>query len=69
MRRSRGGHKRKAYCNPGHPKEKRNVSNTQPNLTLKRAGERTANNIQKQQKREIIKIRAEINDTNFFFKW
>ena len=30
--RSKGGHKRKVYSNPGLPKEGRKISDTQPNL-------------------------------------
>ena len=50
MRRSKGGHKRKVYSNPGLPKEGKKVLDTQPNLTPQTAGKRTANKIQNQQK-------------------
>ena len=58
---SKGGHKREVNSNPCLPKEGRKVSNTQPNLKPKRAGKRTANKAQNQQRREIKKIRAEID--------
>ena len=49
---SKGGHKREVYSNPGLPKEGRKVSDTQPKLTPQRAGKRTANKTQNQQKTE-----------------
>ena len=46
----KGSHKRKVYSNPGLPKEGRKISDTQPNLTPKRAGKRATNKAQNQQK-------------------
>ena len=39
------------YSNPGLPKEVRKASNIEHNLTPKRAGKRTANKAQNQQKK------------------
>ena len=44
-------HKREIYSNPVLPKEGRVVSDTQSNLTPKRAGKRTASKAQNQQKK------------------
>ena len=49
---SKDGHKREVYSNPGLPKEGRKVSDTQPNLTPKRPGKRTAKEAQNQKKKE-----------------
>ena len=38
------------------------ITNKQPNLTPKATRERRTNNTQSQQKKKIIKIRAEINE-------
>ena len=40
---SKGGPKREVYSNTSLSQETRKVLNTQPNLTPKRAGKRTAN--------------------------
>ena len=50
LRCSKGSHKREVYSNPDLLKEGRKVSGTQPNLTPKRTGKRTANKAPKQQK-------------------
>ena len=46
-----GGRKREVCSIPGLLKEGRNVSNTQPDLTPKGHGKRTANKAQTQQKK------------------
>ena len=51
---SKSGHKREVYSNPGLPKEGRKVSNTQAYQQIKHKTSR---------RMEIIKIRAEITDT------
>ena len=45
------------------PQETRNISNKQPNLILKATRERIINRIKVSRRKEIIKIRVEINET------
>lgn len=54
--------KREVYRNTGLPQESRKISYRQPNLTPKWTWWRTTNKTSKQQK-ELIKIGAEVNDT------
>ena len=49
------------YCYTGLPKKDRNISNKQPNPTSLRTGGTTAKPRVRRRK-EIIKIRAELND-------
>ena len=51
---------REIHCNTSIPQKIRKHSNTQANLALKATGERTANKTPN--KRELIKIRAELNE-------
>ena len=53
---------REVYSNTVLPQETRNISNKQPNLTPKTIIERRTKNPQSQQRKEIIKIRSEINE-------
>ena len=50
------------YSNTMLPQETRNISNKQPNLTLKATGERRTKNLKVSRRKEIIKIRSEINE-------
>ena len=59
---SKSSSKRKVYSNTSLPQEKRKISNEQSNLTPKGTRERRTNKTQSQRKKEIIKIRAEINE-------
>ena len=55
--------KRKLYSNPILPQETTNISNKQPNLTPKAIRERrTKKNPKVSRRKEIIKIRSEINE-------
>ena len=53
--------KREVYSNTILPQETRKISNKQPNLTLKGNRERRTKNPQVNRRKEIIKIRSEIN--------
>ena len=57
---SKSNHKRKVYSKTGLLQEARKILNKQPNLTPKRVRKMTMK--PKFSRREIIKIRAEIND-------
>ena len=59
LRCSKSGPKREVYSNTGLNQEARTISNKQPDITLKGAITRTTKS--KASKREIIKIKAEIN--------
>ena len=61
---------REVCSNPGLLNEGRKVSNTQINLTLKRSGKITTTTTKKAKtsRREIIKIRAEINGIKIMIK-
>ena len=61
MKCSKSRSKNEVYSNTIPPQETRKISNQQPNLTPKATRERRTNKTQSQQK-EIIKIRAEINE-------
>ena len=60
---SKGGPKRKGYCNTGLPQEARKVSNTQLNLRLNKLEKEQQIKPKASRRREIINIRAEVNDT------
>ena len=53
---------REVYSNTILPQETRNISNKQSKLTPKRTKERRTNKTQVSKRKEIIKIRAEINE-------
>ena len=55
------GSKREVYSNSGLPQESRRISNKQPNLTTKEP-EKEQTKLKTSRRKEIIKIRAEIND-------
>ena len=59
---SKSSTRRKIYGNISLPQETRKISNKQLNLTAKATGERRAKNLKFSRKKEIIKIRAEINE-------
>ena len=52
----------KVYSNTVLPQETRNISNKQPNLTPKAIRERRTKNPKVSRRKEIIKIRSEINE-------
>ena len=54
---------REVRSNRGLPKKDRNISNKQSNPTSTKTKGITTNKAQNEQKKEIIKIRAELNDT------
>ena len=64
LRCSKDSHRREVYSNPGLLKKGRKVSNTQPNLTPKRAGKEKQIKPKTSTRRKIIDLRAEINDTD-----
>ena len=53
--------KKKVYSDTSLPQERRKISNKQPNLTLKGTRKRRASKPKIGRRKEIIKIRAEIN--------
>ena len=60
---SKSSSKREVYTNTILPQETRNISNKQPNLTPKAITERrTKKNPKVSRRKEIIKIRSEINE-------
>ena len=60
---SKSGSKREFYSDTSLPQETRNISNKQPNITLKATRERRINKVKVSKKKEIIKIRAATNKT------
>ena len=63
MRRSKSSSKREFDSNAIIPQETRKTSNRQPNFTPKTTGKRrTTKNPKISRRKEIIKIRAEINE-------
>ena len=62
MKHSKNGSKRKVYSNTILPQETRNISNKQPNLTLKAIRERRTKDPKGSRRKEIIKIRPKINE-------
>ena len=61
MGHSKCSSKREVYSNTSLPQDTRKISNEQPNLTTKGTRKRKANKLKVIRRREIIKIRAEIN--------
>ena len=59
---SKSSSKREVYSNTILPQETRKISNKQPNLTPKAIRERRTNKTQISRRKEIIKVRAEINE-------
>ena len=59
---SRTSSKREVYSNTILPQETRKTLNRQPNFTPKTVGKRTTKKPKSNQRKEIIKIRAEINE-------
>ena len=68
LRYSKDGPKREVYSNIGLPQDAREVSNTQPNFTPKELEKEQQIKPKTIRRREIIKIRVEINDTEIFKK-
>ena len=59
---SKSSSKREVYSNTILPQETRNISNKQPNVTPKAIRERRTKNPKASRRKEIIKIRSEINE-------
>ena len=59
---SKSSSKRDVYSNTIVPQETRNISNKQPYLTPKAIRERGTKNLKVSRRKEIIKIRSEINE-------
>ena len=59
---SKSSSKREVYSNAILPQETRNISNKQPNLTPKAIRERRTKKPKVSRRKEIIKIRSEINE-------
>ena len=59
---SKRSSKREAHSNTILPQETRNISNKQPNLTPKTIRERRTKNPKVSRRKEIIKIRSQINE-------
>ena len=59
---SKDSSKREVYSNTILPQETRNISNKQPNLTPKAIRQRRTKKPKVSRRKEIIKIRAEINE-------
>ena len=59
---SKSSSKREGYSSTILPQETKNISNKQPNLTPKAIKERRRKNPKVSRRKEIIKIRAEINE-------
>ena len=59
---SKSSSKREVYSNTILPQETRKISNKQPNLTPKAVRERRMKNPEVSRRKEIIKIRSEINE-------
>ena len=62
MGHSKSSAKREVYSNTSLPQETGNISNKQPNLVPKAIRERRAKNPKASRRKEIIKIRSEINE-------
>ena len=62
MGRSKSSSKREVYSNTILPQEKRKTPNRQPNFTPKTTGKREQKPHKLSRRREIIKIRTEINE-------
>ena len=59
---SKSSSKREVYSITVLPQETRNISNKQPNLTPKATRERRRKKTKVSRRKEIIKIRSEINE-------
>ena len=59
---SKSSSKREIYSNTFLPQETRNISNKQPNLHLKQLEKEEQKNPKVSRRKEIIKIRSEINE-------
>ena len=59
---SKSSSKREVYSNTFLPQETRNISNKQPNLHLKQLEKEEQKNPKVSRRKEIIKIRSEINE-------
>ena len=59
---SKSSSKREVYSNTILPQETRKTSNKQPSFTPKTTGKRRTNKPQRQRRKQIIKIQAEINE-------
>ena len=62
MGRSKNTSKREVYGNTILPQEIRNIANKQPNLTPKAIRKKRKKNPKVSRRKEIIKIRSEINE-------
>ena len=62
---SKSSSKREVYNNTILPKETRKTSNRQPNFTPKTNGKRITKNPKIHKSKEILMIRAEINERNY----
>ena len=62
MRCRKSSPKREIYSNTILPQETRKTSNRQPNFTPKTTGKRRTKNPKVSRRKEIIEIRAEINE-------
>ena len=59
---SKSSSKREVYSNTILPQETRNISNKQPNLTPNAIRKRRIKNPKGSRRKEIIKIRSEVNE-------
>ena len=59
---SKSSSKREVYSNTIVPQETRNILNKQPNLTPKAIRERRTKNRKVSRRKEIIKVRSEVNE-------
>ena len=62
MGHSKGSPEREVHSNTGLPKKDRNISNKQPNPTSSRTRGTTKTKPRASRRKEITKIRAELND-------
>ena len=62
MGHSKGSLEKEVHSNTDLPKKDRNISHKQPKLTSRRTGGTITNEAQNNRRKEIIKIRAELND-------
>ena len=62
MGHSKGSPEREVHSDTGLSKKNRHISNKQPNPTPTRTGGTTTKTAQSKQRKEITKIRAELND-------
>ena len=62
MGHSKGCPEREVHSNTGLPEKDRNISNKQPNSTPKRTREQQQSQPRASRRKEIIKIRPQLND-------